>query len=201
MPEPGRPTKLTPKIQERIIQAISLGNYRKDAAAFAGVDPATVHRWMVRGANEPQSEYGTFRRAVQEAEARSKVAAMGCVTKAARDGDWKAASWWLSRKYPHQYSDRSQLFLISKAFEQIEAAAEAAGTPLPDGVWETAWTNLAADLAHKLPSQITLDYSPADMDAELAQIDNVSEEERRALIKLLHSEKRNGEEVRDPSES
>ena len=38
------------------------------------------------------------------------------------------------------------------------------------------------------------------MDAELAQIDDVSEEERRALIKLLHSEKRNGEDL-DPSES
>ena len=31
MPEPGRPTKLDPEVQERIVQALLLGNHRQDA--------------------------------------------------------------------------------------------------------------------------------------------------------------------------
>ncbi len=132
----GRPSKLTPDVQQRIVQAITIGTHRQDAAEYAGIDAATFRRWMTRGLEEPDGPYSEFRTAIVEAEARAKITAMGCITKAARDGDWKAASWWLQKKYPHQFSEQSQLFLISKAFEQIEAAADAAGTPLDEGVWE-----------------------------------------------------------------
>ena len=33
----GRPTKLTPDVQEKIVQAIRAGNYIETAAAYAGV--------------------------------------------------------------------------------------------------------------------------------------------------------------------
>ncbi len=54
----GRPTALTPDVEHRIIQALQLGDYRKDAAQYAGVDPTTLHRWVARGRREPDSEYG-----------------------------------------------------------------------------------------------------------------------------------------------
>ncbi len=190
MPDNGRPSKLTPEIQEKIVQALSIGNYRKDAAEYAGIDAATLRRWMLRGAREKDSAYADLRAAVLEAESRAKITAIGCITKAMRNGDWRAAAYWLERKFPHQFSDRSQLFLIQKTFEQVEAAAEAAGIQLPDSVWETAWTTLAADLAQKLPSQLRLDLKqPSDLDDELGDID-VTDEQRNALFELLHAQKR-----------
>ncbi len=203
MPDNGRPSKLTPEIQEKIVQALSIGNYRKDAAEYAGIDAATLRRWLLRGAREKDSAYADFRTAVLEAESRAKITAIGCITKAMRNGDWRAAAYWLERKFPHQYSDRSQLFLIQKTFEQVESAAEAAGIELPDSVWETAWTTLAADLAQKLPSQLRLDLKqPSDLDDELGDID-VTDEQRDALFELLHAQKRRvvHAEVIDPSPS
>ncbi len=190
MPDNGRPSKLTAEIQEKIVQALSIGNYRKDAAEYAGIDAATLHRWMLRGSREKDSAYADFRTAVLEAESRAKITAIGCITKAMRDGDWRAAAYWLERKFPHQFSDRSQLFLIQKTFEQVESAAEAAGIQLPDSVWETAWTTLAADLAQKLPSQLRLDLKqPSDLDDELGDVE-VTDEQRDALFELLHAQKR-----------
>ncbi len=203
MPENGRPTKLTPEIQEKIVQALSIGNYRKDAAEYAGIDAATLYRWVLRGSREKDSAYADFRTAVLEAESRAKITAIGCITKAMRDGDWRAAAYWLDRKFPHQFSDRSQLFLIQKTFEQVEAAAEAAGIQLPESVWETAWTTLAADLAQKLPSQLRLDLKqPSDLDDELGDVD-VTDEQRNALFELLHAQKRRvvHTEVIEPSPS
>ena len=109
MPEMGRPTKLEPEVQERIVQALLLGNHRQDAAEYAGIHPATLRRWLLRGFEEQEGPYVAFRKAVLEAEARAKITAMGCITKAARDGDWKAAAWYLQKKYPHQFSNRSEV--------------------------------------------------------------------------------------------
>ncbi len=203
MPDNGRPSKLTPAIQEKIVQALSIGNYRKDAAEYAGIDAATLHRWLLRGAREKDSAYADLRAAVLEAESRAKITAIGSITKAMRNGDWRAAAYWLERKFPHQFSDRSQLFLIQKTFEQVESAAEAAGIELPDSVWETAWTRLAADLAQKLPSQLRLDLKqPSDLDDEFGDIE-VTDEQRDALFELLHAQKRRvvHTEVIEPSPS
>jgi len=191
MPELGRPSKLTPDVQNKVVQALQLGAQRQDAATYAGVDAATLRRWLRKGITEPESEYGRFRAAVIEAESRAKVAAMGVITKAARDGDWKAAAWMLARKYPHQFAERSQLFTIAKTFEQIEAAAEAAGAPLPDDVLQRAWMNLAGDLADRfhgvpgLPGGLDLSEAEQELDDS-----NLTEEQRDALLALLREERK-----------
>ena len=195
MSEPGRPTKLTSEAHDKIVQALNLGNYRQDAAAFAGVGVATLRRWLVRGAQEQEGEYARLYEAVTESESRAKIMILGCVTRAARDGDWRAGAWYLQRKFPHQFSDRCQLFLIHKTFEQVEAAALAAGIQLPDSVWNTALTTLAGDLVQKLPSQLQLGLKqPSDLDDELADFD-VTDDQRDALFEMLHAQKRKGVEV------
>lgn len=151
MTEKGRPSELTPQVREKLVQALAIGNYRGDAARFAGIDPTTLSRWMRRGREEPQGPFAELRDAVLDAEAKAKVMALGCVTKAIRDGDWKAAAWYLERKHPHQYAEKSHLFLVAKALEQMEEAAEEAGSPLPEGAWEKAWAAVAKEFSLKLP--------------------------------------------------
>ena len=63
----GRPTKLTPEVQARIVEAIEAGNYIEVAAAAAGISKPTFYGWMQRGTDEPGSEYSDFRNAVEKA--------------------------------------------------------------------------------------------------------------------------------------
>lgn len=60
----GRPSKLTPEIEERILEVIRAGNYREAAAQAAGIAPETLSRWMGRE-REP---YRSFRQSVLAAE-------------------------------------------------------------------------------------------------------------------------------------
>ncbi len=113
---------------------------------------------------------------------------MGCIVKAARDGEWKAAAWWLQKMFPHQFSEQSQLFAVAKAFEQIEAAADAAGTPLQENVWEAAWANVAKEFSMRLPSSLGLTGSleAGKVEDELEDVD-VSEEDKASLMRLLRA--------------
>lgn len=100
----GRPSKLTPEVQDRIVQAVSAGNYQDVAARYAGIDPATFYRWMAAGA-EPDAPDALreFREAVESARAQSEVRAIALIQKAASDGTWQAAAWFLERSHPHRW--------------------------------------------------------------------------------------------------
>jgi len=190
MREPGRPTKLDPEVQEKTVRALLLGNHRQDAAAYAGIGAATLRRWMLRGQQERESPYAEFRKAVLEAEARAKITAVGCINKAARDGEWRAAAWWLQRHFPHQFAEHSQLFLLSHAFQQIEAAAEAAGTPLPQGVWDTAWANVARECSQNLPAMpgVSRGLEPGVNEDELEDVD-LTKDELQVFLKVYRATK------------
>ena len=192
MAEMGRPTKLTPEVHRKIIQALSLGNYRKDAAAFAGIDAATLRRWMALGRADPEGPNGALYQEAAQAQALAKVTALGCITKAIRDGDWRAAAWYLQRLHPEQFSERSQLYGIAKALEQIEAAAEAAGVVVPEGLWEKAWSDFARDFmrqAKGVPGALGKLELPSG-EEELDAID-VSEQDRKALLRVVRAAKNN----------
>ncbi len=119
---PGRPTKLTPAVQERLIQALAIGNHRKVAADYAGVDEKTVRRWMARGIEEPNGPCGALRDAVRQAESKAQIMAQGCITQAARNGDWRAAAWFLERRVPERFSPNSRLFDPVRVLDILEEA-------------------------------------------------------------------------------
>ena len=192
MAEMGRRTKLTPAVHQKIIQALSLGNYRKDAAAFAGIDAATLRRWMALGRAEPEGPKGALYQEATQAQALAKVTALGCITKAMRNGEWRAAAWYLQRLHPEQFSDRSQLYAIAKAFEQIEAAAEASGVVVPEGLWARAWSEFARDFmrqAKGVPG-VAGNLELPSGEEELNAIE-VSEEDRQTLLRVVRAAKTN----------
>ena len=116
MPPQGRPTLLNDERQDRILQALAAGASRKDAAAYAGVSYSSIRKWIQRGRecaernaerldttdaseldvlDDPDWHYFAFAAAVEESEARATIQALGTVAGAIRDGDWKAAAWYL----------------------------------------------------------------------------------------------------------
>lgn len=106
---PGRPSRLTPGVKERIMNTVRCGGSFKMAAQAAGIGETTFHDWK-RWGEDPKGkpEYKQFLAELQQAEAEGNAARVAIVMKAART-DWKAASWLLERRLPELFSIRYQL--------------------------------------------------------------------------------------------
>lgn len=100
----GRRTKLTEEVKDRILQAVSAGNYLETAAQFAGVDASTMRRWVVKGeaAGAPEP-YRSFCAALKGARAAAEVRSVTLIQQAATNGTWQAAAWYLERSYPDRW--------------------------------------------------------------------------------------------------
>jgi len=134
----GRPTKLTPKVQERIVQGIRLGMPYEHAARYGGIDKTTFYRWLEKGEAQGRGAYRDFRNAVKDAEGQAEASWLATVEQASRGKvvdkvvkrydkrtgqlieevstqewlqppQWTAAAWKLERRYPDAYSNRSAL--------------------------------------------------------------------------------------------
>ncbi len=110
----GRPSKLAPEVQAKIVQALAGGNYRNVAAGYAGITAKTLIDWMNRGevdeANDDSTPFRAFRKSVLEAEEKAHVRAVALIQKHA-EKDPKAAQWWLERKHPDQWGRKDKLSL------------------------------------------------------------------------------------------
>jgi hypothetical protein len=103
-----RPTKCTPEVLARILDAIGQGAWAEQAARAAGIAPSTYYSWIERGeaGEEPFSE---FSEALRAREAAAECTAVGIIRRAAEDGDWRAAAHYLERRYPERCGQRSKL--------------------------------------------------------------------------------------------
>jgi transposase-like protein len=62
-------SKFTSERRARILEILSAGGSRRAAAAVAGIDHATLHRWLERGRKgAPGGRWHTFMRDVEQAE-------------------------------------------------------------------------------------------------------------------------------------
>jgi len=95
----SRRTKLTPEIQNKIIQAIQTGATYELCAQFAGISPATFYNWMRQGRERKDKAKIEFLESIKRAESRGAIANLGLIQKAATDGDWKASAWILERRH------------------------------------------------------------------------------------------------------
>lgn len=72
----GRPTKLTPDIQSRIVELVKKGNYIETAALAVGIDKATLYRWLKAGGIAKGGIQKEFCDAVTRACAESETLAL-----------------------------------------------------------------------------------------------------------------------------
>jgi transposase len=101
----GRPTKLTPEVQERIVTALRAGNYRETASRHAGISYMTFRRWEMKGEAVKSRKFCEFCEAIKKAEADAEVRDLELISKAAEE-QWQAAAWKLERKYPQRWGRR-----------------------------------------------------------------------------------------------
>lgn len=117
-----RPTKLTPEVHQKIVDAVRNGNTRRIAAMSAGVSEPTVYRWLERGGQTRAPKlYREFQENVHLAEAQAVQTAIAAIRLAGVKGSWQAYSWWLERLHPAEYGrkDRVKLEVDQAAMAQI----------------------------------------------------------------------------------
>lgn len=111
----GRPTLLTPQVQDTIINAVRIGSYLDDAASLAGVARGTLFRWLAWGRDAGNRSdagdelddrdllYRDFCDAVEKARADAMLRNIGVIQTAAQNGTWQAAAWYLERTNPKKW--------------------------------------------------------------------------------------------------
>lgn len=110
----GRPDKLTPETQDRIVKMLLAGNYLETAAAAAGITKSTLYEWLrrgtrVRNGEVPPSKQSAFDKrasvfsdAVEKAAAQAEALMVQRITVASEE-DWRAAAWRLERRHPDRW--------------------------------------------------------------------------------------------------
>lgn len=99
----GRPTKLTPALQDEIVEYLKAGNYIETACAVVGVGRSTYYDWIKR-ANEAtrQNKYTRFRDAVNKAQAWAEARLVAIISRQA-EKSWTAAAWLLERRHTEKW--------------------------------------------------------------------------------------------------
>ncbi|MGH9751648.1 MAG: hypothetical protein ACREA2_02605 [Blastocatellia bacterium] len=101
----GRPSKLTPAMSRRIILGVSLGLSYQRTCDLAQIPYRTVRRWILRGEQEQAGKFWRFCQAIKKAEAAGVIVCLTRIHKAAED-DWRAAAWFLERRFPEAWARR-----------------------------------------------------------------------------------------------
>ena len=99
----ARPSKYTPAVVDKIVEALEAGASYKVAAAYAGIHFDTFNEWRER--------FSEFSDLVKKAEAEAAVGWLEVIDNAAIDGTWQAAAWKLERRYPDEWGRRDRLEL------------------------------------------------------------------------------------------
>lgn len=113
----GRPTILSQEKQKTICDLVALGNNIEDAVILAEVSKQTFYNWVHRGQLEldrlernPDTEinpdeaiYADFVDSLQRAKRQAKSRNIAAIQKAVNNGSFRAAQWWLERRYPHEF--------------------------------------------------------------------------------------------------
>jgi hypothetical protein len=83
---------LDPKAREELLAALRAGNTRAIAARYAALDSARLTVLLLESPDLLDE--------VQSAEAAAEISHVGSIAKAAKSGDWRAASFLLDRRSP-----------------------------------------------------------------------------------------------------
>lgn len=123
----GRKSKLTPEVEKAITDSLTAGATVADACAYAGVSDDSFYRYIRDNAD--------FADAVKSAKAKARVNAVLRIRKAADNGVWQAAAWFLERSDPENWGQKSRVAIDIRYVEmvkQIDALAAQHGLSAGD---------------------------------------------------------------------
>jgi hypothetical protein len=104
----GRKPKLTDEAAKAILDAISMGATHTTACRAARIGKSTFYSWLKKGEDEASGLFRDFLDAVRQVEAQRECEALAHISEAAHH-DWRAAAWYLARRYPERWGNRRRL--------------------------------------------------------------------------------------------
>jgi hypothetical protein len=129
----GRPTKLTAEVRRVILQAMRMQLFAEQAAALAGIDPATLDTWLHKGRNGGASLYVQFAREFELARVSGERTLVGLIMKGAQAGKTDDAKWILERRAPKRWGlqvrvtiEQEQAAFLERLRERLSPEAYAA---------------------------------------------------------------------------
>ena len=139
-PKPvGRPSKATDEVFQKITDAVKAGVWIEQAAHLAAIHPSTLYEWVSKGeraremeelTGEPMSEQdlrlAEFSESLKRARAEAEARNITLIQKAAQDGTWQAAAWYLERSAPHRWGRRDRMEITGKEGGSIEVSVSSA---------------------------------------------------------------------------
>lgn len=90
-----------------VIKYVRVGVPGVVAAQACGIVESDYLLWVGEGSSShhlercPDCDFATFYLATMQAEAQTEGEMTACILKAAQDGDWRAAAWWLERRFSY----------------------------------------------------------------------------------------------------
>ena len=134
----GRKPKLTKELIELLGTALQNGNYIETACDFAGINRATLYRWLQESeADDAKPILKELSDTVMKARAQAEMRNVLRIQKAA-DDSWQAAAWWLERSQPKKWSKQTNVELSGVNGSPINVAVDTRAallellTPKPD---------------------------------------------------------------------
>lgn len=111
----GRPSKVTPAVQEKLLGLLRAGNFRSTAARAAGISPGTFDRAMA----DKRPRFRKFREAVERVEAQAETEIIGNIVAASREHPDVALRFaairWPERWGPHAVRRSEELGAVAQA--------------------------------------------------------------------------------------
>lgn len=104
----GRPSLLTPELQEQILELTREGNFVTTVTNFCEIARDTIYGWLEKGESGDTSEanavYVAFARAYRKAEAEAEIASGKIARQPGEKG--KGERWFMERRWPDRYGKR-----------------------------------------------------------------------------------------------
>lgn len=146
--------KLTPELEEEILNLIRAGNYAKDACLAVGIDESTYYRWIRTGKEAKSGKLYKFYQSIQKARAFARALKLEKIQDAIDDGNWQAAAWWLERTDPDHWGRRQRVEVEGQVDSKVKGKLEHEHTGkveavLPDGVPEEVVAEFGLFLAKR----------------------------------------------------
>jgi len=99
-------TKITPEVEEIILQYIEKGTSYETAAQAVGICRITIYNWMERG-EKGEEPFLHFLQSIKKAKAKAEIRHIEVIDKA-MDKNWQAAAWWLERSNQANWGNRTE---------------------------------------------------------------------------------------------
>jgi len=109
----ARRTKLSEELIKEAYELVASGNYIKDVYPILGIGEVTWYRWLREGEIAKSGLKRQFWQAIKKAEKEAIIKNVAVIQKAAEEGNWQAAAWWLERRYYEDWGRKEKVDLAA----------------------------------------------------------------------------------------